>query len=88
MSALKLHRVRAGRYESTKGEPVEGTIAISLVDDIDGWRPYWNVAQYVAADWCENHVELTSLGEAYDTLAAARAFVAKSIESGLLEVAR
>lgn len=87
MSALTLHKVRAGWYETTKGEPVEGTLVISYVDDCGG-RPYWNVAQYVAADWCENYVELTSLGEAHDTLTTARAYVAESIELGLLEVAR
>lgn len=67
---VKLHRVRAGWYETTKGEPQHGTIcAYSYVSENDG-STWWNITRYVTAD--DGGLDNISTGFVSATLAGCR----------------
>jgi hypothetical protein len=68
---IKLHRVRAGWYETATTISV-GVFAIYRVDD-DGGAPYWNVCQYRQTDWTqETYLDLQSVGLTGATLTDAK----------------
>lgn len=78
MSTPTLHRVRAGWYETTKGEPQHGTIcAYSYVSEDDG-TTWWNIARYETAD--DGGLDLNSTGEYACTLAFCRVLIAGMLE--------
>ena len=67
---IKLHRVRAGWYETTKGEPQHGTIcAYSYVSENDG-STWWNITRYETTD--DGGLDNISTGVMSATLAGCR----------------
>ena len=72
---IKLHRVRAGWYETTKGEPQPGTIcAYSYVSENDG-STWWNITRYETAD--DGGLDNISTGYGSATLAGCRYQIAR-----------
>lgn len=76
---IKFRRVGAGWYETTAGEPVEGTYAISRQVESE-FGPYWNIARYNICPW-DGGLNLDSTGETGTTLAEAKELVLWLIEN-------
>lgn len=74
-TTVRLHRVRAGYYETTTGDPVEGTIAVMAYHPDDSpSETRWYAARWEHPEWApEGHVELVSTGDCWWTLRQARA---------------
>lgn len=79
-SMVRLHKVRAGWYETTTGDPVCGTLVVSVQEDSEG-RPYWNLARY-ELDEENGDVELISTGDTFNTLRDARYFITNHHNEG------
>ena len=81
MNAVRLHKVRAGWYETTKGEPVEGTLAAIAYDHETDSGSSWYLARYEASN-IDDGLDLVSTGDYCSTLADARSVIADLIHEG------
>ena len=79
MSAGKLYRARAGWYETTKGEPVDGTLAVIAYDHEGDAGSSWYVARY-ERNATDGGLDLVSTGDYFATLRDARQFLAEESE--------
>jgi hypothetical protein len=80
MSAIRLHKIRAGRYETTP-EPEVGTL-VTISTRSNYYRStWWEILRYEVSP-VDGGLDLVHTGDIFPTLADARSVIADLINEG------